>query len=973
MRVLLGADAAVEPTDEPMGTELMLVGVTGHESAVRLLLESKAAVDLKNNAGNPALVHASAYGKETLVRLLLKAGAAVDLKGAHNSSALSHASAGGHEGTMRLLLAAKAMVDSVDHSDATALGYASSRGHEGAMLVLLGAGAAVDFTDSNGRTALLRASHAGEAGAVRLLLESGAAVDLTDNNWVSALAVASVHGKEGVVRELLGAGAAVDSKDTFGRTPMMLASLHGQGAAVSALLEAGAAVNLKDSHGFTALRYANQRGNSDTVRALREAGASLGHQVPQMVRSLPPAPPPSASLQLWLILTLGAALALGMLFAWLCFTRPSRTKNCASERRPRVKGRGGGVSLTSAAGSHAASDSVRRQRVVSFATHQVGREAVAGALSVEEKASAESRQAKAKRKKQSQKTKRAETGPSEGGAHSRPAPLGANLPSQCSGSQTTAIAMGIEEGQRAVAEEDSGGGLCEDGGGISAGAGRRASTTLDPHPPVVSVPAGEVLRALETAGSDGEVGEGGFGKVFAAELPSMAARWGRVAIKRASGQLAADILLEVEMLRLCRHRNVLALLGYCDDARALCMITPLMHGGSLDDRLLLSDGAFERLRRLGFEGVASLDWRQRLSALCDAARGLAHLHGERILHRDVKTANILLEGALRPLPISHGPPLVVYRAVLSDVGLAKVRKPTLSGATTHATTRNLAFSIGFGDPALLNSNQHSEKTDAFGIGVCILMGLVSEPAAGLMKDREKDVCEAYEDGTGPLFGTAHAVADWPSDATRVLAAVAHGLSIAQHWKRQPLPEALAQMEALLGAVDEVSVGEVAKTQPAPAMIGAVPAVSRRLVSPHGARVNPTEKTVFRAVASATFEGSSGGDLTRMVRQLELGDADAPLARMRERVTKAYDSMMVRLERAHAGQGHAPLLVGETELRKIDLLAPRRLGPLNGLAHTLRRWWNAAKHERDHWTNPPSDEEVRQLVRDVIAELDGLCW
>ena len=98
------------------------------------------------------------------------------------------------------------------------------------------------------------------------------------------------------------------------------------------------------------------------------------------------------------------------------------------------------------------------------------------------------------------------------------------------------------------------------------------------------------------------MGEGGFGKVYAAELPSLVVRWGRVAVKRASGLQAADILQEMETLRLCRHRNVLPLLGYREGARAACMTTPLMHGGSLDDRLLLSDGALERLRRLGFVG-----------------------------------------------------------------------------------------------------------------------------------------------------------------------------------------------------------------------------------------------------------------------------------------------------------------------------------------------------------------------------------
>ena len=75
------------------------------------------------------------------------------------------------------------------------------------------------------------------------------------------------------------------------------------------------------------------------------------------------------------------------------------------------------------------------------------------------------------------------------------------------------------------------------------------------------------------------------------------------------------------------------------------------------------------------------------------------------------------------------------------------------------------------------------------------------------------------------------------------------------------------------------------------------------------------------------------------------------------MTKAYDSMMVRLERAYEGQGHAPLPTDEQELRKIDLLVPRHLGRLNGLAHTLRKWWNEAKHQRDQWAHPPSDKEV----------------
>ena len=227
----------------------------------------------------------------------------------------------------------------------------------------------------------------------------------------------------------------------------------------------------------------------------------------------------------------------------------------------------------------------------------------------------------------------------------------------------------------------------------------------------------------------------------------------------------------------------------------------------------------------------------------------------------------------------------MYRAVLSDVGQAKVREPTLGGTVTHATTRNLAISTGFVDPTLINSNQHSEKTDAFGIGICALLSLVSEPAAGLMKGHEEDVCEAFEDGTGALFGAALAVAGWPSDVTRALAAVVFGLSIARDRKRQPLAEALAQIESLLGAVAgaaDDAMGAVAR--PALAVVGGVGAASRAPSLSRGGSM-PLIREDAGPAPNAGASASAGGELTRMVRQLELADADAPLARMRKRVTK----------------------------------------------------------------------------------------
>ena len=138
------------------------------------------------------------------------------------------------------------------------------------------------------------------------------------------------------------------------------------------------------------------------------------------------------------------------------------------------------------------------------------------------------------------------------------------------------------------------------------------------------------------------LGGGGCGSVFQGVLASGT----RVAVKRlelgvAAGAGAAGLSMtdqmrtEVEVLSQVQHVNIVPLMGWSKDGMAPCLVYALMEGGSLQDRLACrGSGAF----------VVPLTANERILVLSDVARGLAYLHSEvRVIHRDVKSANVLLD------------------------------------------------------------------------------------------------------------------------------------------------------------------------------------------------------------------------------------------------------------------------------------------------------------------------------------------
>lgn len=186
------------------------------------------------------------------------------------------------------------------------------------------------------------------------------------------------------------------------------------------------------------------------------------------------------------------------------------------------------------------------------------------------------------------------------------------------------------------------------------------------------------------------LGQGGFGYVHRGVLPNGK----EVAIKQlkaGSGQGEREFQAEVEIISRVHHKHLVSLVGYCSTGAQRLLVYEFVPNNTLEFHL-------------HGKGRPTMDWSTRIRIALGSAKGLAYLHEDchpKIIHRDIKAANILLD--------------FKFEAKVADFGLAKFSSDT----NTHVSTRVMG-TFGYMAPEYASSGKLTEKSDVFSYGVMLL-------------------------------------------------------------------------------------------------------------------------------------------------------------------------------------------------------------------------------------------------------------
>ncbi|XP_045826094.1 G-type lectin S-receptor-like serine/threonine-protein kinase RKS1 [Trifolium pratense] len=217
-----------------------------------------------------------------------------------------------------------------------------------------------------------------------------------------------------------------------------------------------------------------------------------------------------------------------------------------------------------------------------------------------------------------------------------------------------------------------------------------AQSNTHPNLPLFSYKT--IMTATRNCGHENKLGQGGFGSVYKGCLVN-----GQViAVKRLSkdsGQGKEEFKNEVTLLVKLQHRNLVRLLGCSFENEERMLVYEYLPNKSLDFFI------FDQNQR------SSLDWVKRFDIICGIARGVLYLHQDsrlKIIHRDLKASNVLLDAAMIPK--------------ISDFGMARI----FGEDEIQARTKRLVGTYGYMSPEYAMEGRYSTKSDVFSYGVLLL-------------------------------------------------------------------------------------------------------------------------------------------------------------------------------------------------------------------------------------------------------------
>ncbi|KAL4367083.1 hypothetical protein GQ457_05G031820 [Hibiscus cannabinus] len=200
----------------------------------------------------------------------------------------------------------------------------------------------------------------------------------------------------------------------------------------------------------------------------------------------------------------------------------------------------------------------------------------------------------------------------------------------------------------------------------------------------------ELAKATSDFNNENKLGEGGFGSVYRGFLRDLDTYIAVKRVSKASKQGIKEYASEVKIISRLRHKNLVKLIGWYHEKGELLLVYEFMPNGSLDTHL--------------FKGKSLLTWETRYKIVQDLASALLYLHEEGdycVLHRDIKTNNIMLDSS--------------FNAKLGDFGLARLVDHSKGLKNTL-----LAGTVGYIAPECLSSGKASKESDVYSFGVVAL-------------------------------------------------------------------------------------------------------------------------------------------------------------------------------------------------------------------------------------------------------------